>query len=239
MAVSLPGGRSTSQHAGHVASEQTYQRYRRLARYPLFLAGVMFVVGFSLALDPHLETLEQHHVTGRSLTLIAWFVFLVDYLLSLALAPERGHYIRTHIPQAIGVVFPPLRVLLIFHVTYEVARQTRGAFGSQARLYLLYLSTLIIAVSSMAVMAVERNAPGATIKNFGDALWWSAETVSTVGYGDMYPVTPAGRMIAVALMVNGFLILSVLTATVAQKFVSSTFGIQAPKMPDPLPEPEV
>ena len=52
MAVSLPGGRSTSQHAGHVASEQTYQRYRRVARYPLFLAGVMFVVGFSLALDP-------------------------------------------------------------------------------------------------------------------------------------------------------------------------------------------
>ena len=45
-------------------------------------------------------------------------------------------------------------------------------------------------------------------------------------------------MIAVALMVNGFLILSVLTATVAQKFVSSTFGIQAPKMPDPQPEPE-
>ena len=45
MAVSLPGGRSTSQHAGHVASEQTYQRYRRVARYPLFLAGVMFVVG--------------------------------------------------------------------------------------------------------------------------------------------------------------------------------------------------
>ena len=102
-------------------------------------------------------------------------------------------------PQAIGVIFPPLRILLIFHVTYEVARQTRGRFGHRVRLYLLYVSTLVILVSSVAVMVVERNAPGATITSFGDALWWAAETVSTVGYGDMYPVTLAGRVIAVVL----------------------------------------
>jgi voltage-gated potassium channel len=222
-----------------VASEQTYQKYRRLARYPLFLAGVAFVVGFALTLDPHLATLEQHRLAGRTLTLAAWAVFLADYLVSVALAPDRGQYVRTHVLQAIGVVFPPLRVLLIFHVTYEVARQTRGAFGTRARLYLLYISTLVIVVSALSVMTVERNAPGATIKNFGDALWWSAETVSTVGYGDMYPVTAAGRVIAVLLMVNGFLILSVLTATVASKFVTSTFGLEDQKRPEPLPEPEV
>jgi voltage-gated potassium channel len=222
-----------------VASAQTYQRYRRIARYPLFLAGVAFVIGFALAVDPHLETLDEHRVAGRTLTLVAWAVFLVDYLLSLALSPDRSHYIRTHVLQAIGVIFPPLRVLLIFHVTFEVAKQTRGAFGTRARLYLLYVSTLVILVSSLAVMVVERTAPGATIRNFGDALWWAAETVSTVGYGDVYPVTPAGRVIAVLLMVNGFLILSVLTATVAQKFVTSTFGVEVPKDRDPLPEPEV
>lgn len=222
-----------------MASEQTYQRYRRLARYPLFLAGLAFVVGLILVVDPHLNTIDQHRIAGRTLTLLAWFVFFVDYVVSLALAPDRGQYVRSHIPQAIGVLFPPLRILLIFHVTYEAARQARGAFGSRARLYLLFVSTLVIVLSSLAVTAAERGAPGATIASFGDALWWSAETVSTVGYGDMYPVTVLGRLIAVALMVNGFLILSVLTATVAQKFVSSTFGVQAPAAPDPLPEPEV
>ena len=170
----------------------------------------------------------------RTLTLISWAVFLADYVISLALAPDRAEFIRTHVLQAIGVLFPPLRILLIFHVTYEVARQTRGRFGQRVRLYLLYLTTLVVLVSSLTVLVAERNAPGATIVSFGDALWWAAETISTVGYGDMYPVTVPGRVIAVTLMVNGFLILSVLTATVAQKFASQPQGTQ-----DPLPEPEV
>ncbi len=161
-------------------------------------------------------------------------MFLVDYVVSLILAPDRREFIRTHPLQAIGVLFPPLRILLIFHVTYEVARQTRGKFGQRVRLYLLYLTTLVVLVSSVSVLIAERNAPGATIVSFGDALWWAAETISTVGYGDMYPVTVTGRVIAVSLMINGFLILSVLTATVAQKFASQPQGTQ-----DPLPEPEV
>ena len=217
-----------------MASEQTYQKYRRLARYPLFLAGLLFLIGLALVLDPNLATAQQHHVTGRALTLIAWAVFLADYVISLILAPDRVQFIKTHIPQAIGVLFPPLRILLIFHVTYEVARNTRGRFGQRARLYLLYLTTLVVLGSSVAVLIVERNAPGATIVSFGDALWWCAETISTVGYGDMYPVTVPGRVIAVTLMINGFLILSVLTATVAQKFASS------PAQDTPAtPEPEV
>ncbi len=217
-----------------MASEQTYQKYRRVARYPLFLAGLLFIVGFALIIDPNLATAQQHHVAGRTLTLISWAVFLADYVISLALAPDRAEFIRTHVLQAIGVLFPPLRILLIFHVTYEVARQTRGRFGQRVRLYLLYLTTLVVLVSSLTVLVAERNAPGATIVSFGDALWWAAETISTVGYGDMYPVTVPGRVIAVTLMVNGFLILSVLTATVAQKFASQPQGTQ-----DPLPEPEV
>jgi voltage-gated potassium channel len=219
-----------------MASEQTYQKYRRLARYPLFLAGLLFLIGFVLILDPTLATAQQHHVTGRALTLISWAVFLADYVISLALAPERGEFVRTHVLQAIGVLFPPLRILLIFHVTYEVAQQSRGRFGERVRLYLLYVTTLVVLVASLAVLVAERNAPGATIVSYGDALWWVAETISTVGYGDMYPVTVPGRVIAVMLMVNGFLVLSVLTATVAQKFVSSQS--QGPT-PDPLPEPEV
>ena len=218
-------------------TEARYQKYRRLARYPLFLAGVMFLVGLLLTLDPQLETLDDHRVAGRGLTLVAWAVFLIDYLVSLYLAPDRSEYMRTHVVQAIGVIFPPLRILLIFHVTYEVMRHSRKAFGDRVRLYLVYASTLIISLSSFLVMLAERNAPGATIRNYGDALWWAAETISTVGYGDMYPVTIVGRIFAVSLMINGFLILSVLTATVAQKFVTSLTG--PPPDTTPQPEPEV
>jgi voltage-gated potassium channel len=219
-------------------SEDRYQSYRRLARYPLFLAGLMFVVGLLLTLDPYLDTIDSHHVAGRTLVTVSWAVFLIDYIVSLYLAPDRPTYMKTHVLQAVGVLFPPLRILLIFHVTYEVARSSRRAFGDRVRLYLVYVSTIVIGLSSFLVMLVERDAPGATIKNYGDALWWAAETISTVGYGDMYPVTFTGRILAISLMINGFLILSVLTATVAQKFVTSMLGVQEPKS-DPEPEPEV
>lgn len=219
-------------------SEARYQSYRRFARFPLFLAGIVFLIGLLLTLDPYLDTIASHHLAGRTLVTVSWAVFLLDYLLSLYLSPNRVDYVRTHVLQAVGVLFPPLRILLIFHVTYEVMRSSRRAFGDQVRLYLVYVSTIVIGLSSLLVMLVERDAPGATIKNYGDALWWAAETISTVGYGDMYPVTVTGRILAVTLMVNGFLILSVLTATVAQKFVTSTLGVQQPTS-DPEPEPEV
>lgn len=221
-----------------MATEATYQKYRRLARYPLFLAGLAFIAGFFLLLDPHPPTEVIHAHLGRILTLVAWALFLADYLISLALAPDRLAYIKSHVLQAAGVLFPPLRILLIFHVTYEAVRSTRSRFGTAVRTYLLYVSTLVVLVSSATVLLVERNAPGATIVSFGDSLWWAAETISTVGYGDMYPVTAVGRAVAVSLMVNGFAILSVLTATVSQKFVQYASDDASTAVP-PAPEPEV
>lgn len=66
----------------------------------------------------------------------------------------------------------------------------------------------------------EQAAPGANIKTPGDALWWAATTVTTVGYGDRYPVTTQGRLIAVALMVVGIAMVGAITASVAAWLVS-------------------
>ena len=65
----------------------------------------------------------------------------------------------------------------------------------------------------------ERNSPDANIKTFGDGLWWAATTVTTVGYGDRFPTTPLGRLIAVVLMLVGIALLGVITATIATWFV--------------------
>lgn len=199
-----------------MASQQTYDRYRQAARYPLFLAALLFLIGLILLIEP--ESFEGHPLRGRYFTVVAWAIYLADYVISLVLAPKRVEFVKTHILQGIGVFFPPLRILLIMHVTTQIAVESRARFGKRVREYLLYLTTLVVVVASIAVTAVEHKAPGATILTFGDALWWSATTISTVGYGDMYPVTLPGRFVAVALMVNGFLILSVLTATIAQTF---------------------
>lgn len=67
--------------------------------------------------------------------------------------------------------------------------------------------------------AFQAHAKGSNIQSYGDALWWAVVTVTTVGYGDRYPVTPAGRGIAVVLMLVGIGLVGVITASVASFFV--------------------
>jgi len=70
-------------------------------------------------------------------------------------------------------------------------------------------------------VTAERGASDANITDYADALWWAATTITTVGYGDRFPTTPAGRGIAVVLMVAGIAFFGVLTASVAAYFVES------------------
>ncbi len=69
------------------------------------------------------------------------------------------------------------------------------------------------------VLLFEVHAAGSNIHNYGNALWWAIVTVTTVGYGDRYPLTPGGRIVATVLMLVGIGLIGVLTATVASVFV--------------------
>jgi len=87
-------------------------------------------------------------------------------------------------------------------------------------LHFVLLSVLaIVGVCSAVEVAFEQHAPDANIHNFGDALWWAVVTVTTVGYGDKYPVSAGGRGVAVVLMLTGIGLVGVLSATVASYFV--------------------
>jgi len=73
---------------------------------------------------------------------------------------------------------------------------------------------MYVYVLSLFVYQAERNAPGATITSYGDAIWWAIETISTVGYGDMIPVTVLGRLYASCLMLGAMVIVGATTGTV-------------------------
>lgn len=80
-------------------------------------------------------------------------------------------------------------------------------------------SILLIYVASLAVLDAEREQPGSDITSFGKALWWAITTVTTVGYGDLAPVTPTGRVVAALLMIGGISLLGIVTATLASWIV--------------------
>jgi voltage-gated potassium channel len=82
----------------------------------------------------------------------------------------------------------------------------------------LLLGTVIV-VGASFTLAFEHDQPGASINHFGDALWWAIVTCTTVGYGDHFPVTAGGQIIAVLLMILGIAALSVLTASIAALYV--------------------
>jgi voltage-gated potassium channel len=74
-------------------------------------------------------------------------------------------------------------------------------------------------VAAIQITISERSVEGSNIKNFGDGIWWAITTVTTVGYGDRFPTTTEGRLLAVMLMIVGISLVGVITASVAAWFV--------------------
>jgi voltage-gated potassium channel len=97
-----------------------------------------------------------------------------------------------------------------------------GSFIQRSRLlYLLAITVVLVIISSAAVFCLEKDAPGAQIDNFSDALWWSISTVSTVGYGDIVPNGVIGRAIGMVLMVIGIGIMTALISQISATLVQN------------------
>ncbi|MGA7160418.1 MAG: ion channel [Bacteroidota bacterium] len=77
-----------------------------------------------------------------------------------------------------------------------------------------------IAATALLVLVSERNANGRQFQTFGDAIWWSIVTISTVGYGDKVPITAAGRIVGSITIISGLILISLFTATVSSVFVA-------------------
>ena len=166
-----------------------------------------------------------------------WAAFAVEYLALLVTAPDRRHYARTHVLDLAVVVLPMLRplrlvrsarLLRLLRLTRLVAlvagsvQKSRSAFFSRAVAFAISVGLLVVLGASVLVLDLERSHPGANIRTFGDALWWAVTTATTVGYGDRYPVTGAGRAVAAALMLVGLAIVGVVTAAIAAWLVTLT-----------------
>ena len=152
-----------------------------------------------------------------------WALFGVDYLVRLALAPSRGHWFLHHLPDLAIIALPflrPLRLLRLVTLVSVIHRSAGTALRGRITLYTVGSAALLIFTSALAVLDAERHEPGASIRAFGQALWWALTTFTTVGYGDSVPVSTQGRFIAVLLMIGGVALAGVVTATLASWIVS-------------------
>ncbi|HEU5430237.1 MAG TPA: potassium channel family protein, partial [Thermomicrobiales bacterium] len=164
-----------------------------------------------------------------------WAVFVFHLLWRLALAPDRAAYLRAHWLDAAIVVAPILQLTAfgpetgrIWWAMIAAVRGlvgVRGAFKTQGLIYILAVLAVLVGSAADLVYQAEKASPDATIKTYGDALWWTFVTMSSTGYGDKYPVTAAGRTIGVGLMVMGIAVFGLVTAKLAQFFVEAEEGL--------------
>jgi voltage-gated potassium channel len=113
-----------------------------------------------------------------------------------------------------------LRVLRGVRSTRLIASVIIERRAHGASLAAALLSLLLVVFAGIAVLQFESGAEGANIKNAGDALWWSVATITTVGYGDRFPVTPEGRLVAGCLMMAGVGLFGTLSGFVAAWFLA-------------------
>ncbi len=114
---------------------------------------------------------------------------------------------------------PPYSFLYVLKQLLTGARE--GSRHVRAALWASVITVLILLLGAWLTVLAEQSAPHATITTFPRALWWSIETATTVGYGDFFPVTAWGRLIATVLMLVGIATFSIVTAAIATWFVNA------------------
>lgn len=149
-------------------------------------------------------------------------MFAVDYLVRLVLSQQRRSFIRHNLFDLFVVAVPllrPLRLLRLVTLLSVLNRHAGTHLRGKVVTYAVGGTALIVLVGALAGLDAERRADEANIITFGDALWWALATITTVGYGDHFPVTPTGRAVAAGLMLAGVALLGTITAALASWLV--------------------
>lgn len=159
-------------------------------------------------------------------------IFLFDFLYRLLTArSRRAYFIDGQGWADLLATIPMFRIFRIFRIlrvvrllrTYGIRRFMADIVEQRASatfLLTIFLVLLVLEVAGASIYYAEGGDPAANIRSAGDALWWGLVTITTVGYGDRYPVTPVGRFIGVILLVAGIGLFSVLTGFIANSFLA-------------------
>jgi voltage-gated potassium channel len=191
-----------------------------------FLAIVFVAVGFlldqvSAGTRPELETVE----------LVLTGLFIAEFTSRLIAAHDRAQYLRGHWIDLVALA-PPIRAARILRLLrllrlvrtfagiYRAAMHLDGLAHHRGFAWLIVAWLAVMVICSIALYAAE-NGINKAIESPFDALWWGVVTLSTVGYGDVFPITPEGRLAAMVLMLLGIGLFSAITATMASYLIST------------------
>lgn len=214
------------------------------ANYTVFVLGIVLFSIFNafLLLAPLSE--EQKQII-RTFDLGLSVFLILEFFYRWARAPDKWRYFFQFygwLSLLGSLPFPPFIRLLRLLASGIVFRKLRrgdykdmGKFVVKHRaqstlLITIFATVVVFEIGTLLILTVEQYSPDANITTAGDAIWWGLVTISTVGYGDVYPVTKYGRMIGVVLIIAGVGIFTTTTSFLARWF------LRPRSQPDELPK---
>ncbi|MEW2070522.1 ion channel [Streptomyces sp. NPDC007346] len=190
-------------------------RWEQRTEVPLFGASLLFLAGYAVrVLAPH----DAQPWRDVSLILVwsTWSLFLTDYAVRVHLSGLGARFARTHRLDTLVVLLPllrPLRMVRVYQAVQQRRDRPRLDLYARVMAYAGMTAALLGFSAALSVYHLERRAPDTSVRTFGDALWWACETLTTVGYGDVAPVTFWGRTVAAGLMACGLALLGAVTGS--------------------------
>ncbi len=202
---------------------EVLKRIEHFVRFPMAALGLAWAVCGIVVITTHSTgTTSEAFVVAL---FVIWFLVVVECLARYIVVPDRRRYFASRRIEPALVVLPFFQVSKVLGVeeTSVLWGEGLARFGAILRhrglFRVLLAATGLVFLGAWVDLLFENHAPGSNIHSYADSLWWAVVTVTTVGYGDHFPITAGGRAVAVILMLIGIGLIGTLTATVASFFV--------------------
>lgn len=193
-------------------------KWEKAMEWPLTIAAILFLVAYSTQIIAQPDGVLNQ--ICELILWVGWAMFLVDYVVRLFIAQNRWRWFYRHLLDLAIVVLPmlrPLRLMRFLTVLAIIGRGTGNLLRGRVVIYTVGATVLTVFIAALAVTDAEAGI--GDIDTFADGIWWAFVTITTVGYGDFYPVSFTGRIVAVGLMIGGIALIGVVTATLASWIV--------------------
>ena len=209
--------------------EKNLAAWEERSSRPMFVASVLYLLAFAA---PIMSTRIQEPYDGylNILQLILWGLFAADDCIRLYLSPRRLYFITHNLMNLAIVLLPAWRIvsfLAMIHLTTNRQYKRLSELGVK----LFGYTAIFIIMFALAIYSVESSEPGAMIRDLPTAYWWTFTTLATVGYGDVYPITGIGRVIAVVVMLYGVGMVAVATGALASWIIEKIGGREEQEYP--------
>ena len=195
-------------------------KLRRTIDISLALLGFVYLALWYLKI----ESTDSSIRSAMEISMITLNVlFAIDYVWRLSVANRKIDFLKNNLIELVAIVFPFFRAFRAFRVVLAVLQlvKIRESRRLSTNLFLVVALPLLMLGSALAILDAEGDVSGTKISSFNDAIWWSFSTLTTVGYGDIFPVSVEGRIVAAVLVLFGLGSLSVLTANIASWFIEA------------------